>query len=132
MNFVQILRNVGKNGKKKFPHFFYSNTFFFFIVMMLKSLMLKVFVKVVKHFKNLLVELKGKNPKKTKNSEFFFFNFINRSLVQAFISIATQTNNESEAHNLIANTLLNKISVPMKNLADTQLKARKPVNKKRK
>jgi hypothetical protein len=94
--------------------------------------MLKVFVKVVKHFKNLLVELKGKNPKKTKNSEFFFFNFINRSLVQAFISIATQTNNESEAHNLIANTLLNKISVPMKNLADTQLKARKPVNKKRK
>jgi hypothetical protein len=41
--------------------------------------------------------------------------------------ISTQTNTESEAHNLLANTLLNKISVPMKNLADTQLKARKPV-----
>jgi hypothetical protein len=45
-------------------------------------------------------------------------------------SISTQTNTESEAHNLLATTLLNKISVPMKNLADTQLKARKPVNKK--
>ncbi len=55
---------------------------------------------------------------------------INRSLVQALTSISTQTNTESEAHNLLATTLLNKISVPMKNLADTQLKARKPVNKK--
>jgi hypothetical protein len=49
------------------------------------------------------------------------------SLVQAFTTIAMQTNAESEAHNLIANTLLNKICVPMKNLADTQLKARKPI-----
>ncbi|CAF0998585.1 unnamed protein product [Rotaria sordida] len=49
------------------------------------------------------------------------------SLVQAFTAIATQTNIESEAHNVIANVLLNKISTPMKNLADTQLKARKPI-----
>ncbi|CAF0879099.1 unnamed protein product [Rotaria sordida] len=49
------------------------------------------------------------------------------SLVQAFTAIATQTNTESEAHNVIANVLLNKISTPMKNLADTQLKARKPI-----
>jgi hypothetical protein len=47
--------------------------------------------------------------------------------MQAFTIIATQTNTESEAHNLIANTLMNKICVPMKNLAETQLKARKPV-----
>ncbi|CAF0924213.1 unnamed protein product [Rotaria sp. Silwood1] len=49
------------------------------------------------------------------------------SLVQAFTTLATQTNIESEAHNIIANILLNKISIPMKNLADTQLKARKPI-----
>lgn len=51
-------------------------------------------------------------------------------MIQAFTTIATQTNTESEAHNLFANTLLNKISGPMKNLVDTQSKARKPVNKK--
>ncbi|UJR32682.1 hypothetical protein I4U23_020142 [Adineta vaga] len=49
------------------------------------------------------------------------------SLVQGLGVISTQTNNESEAHSLIANTILNKICLPMKNLADTQLKARKPI-----
>ncbi|CAF4340042.1 unnamed protein product [Rotaria sp. Silwood2] len=64
-----------------------------------------------------------------KNSETFqkLASRAKGSLVQAFTTIATQTNIESEAHNLIANVLLNKISVPMKNLADTQLKARKPI-----
>lgn len=47
--------------------------------------------------------------------------------MQALTTIATQTNNENEAHNLLANSLLNKICVPMKNLGDTQVKARKPV-----
>lgn len=56
--------------------------------------------------------------------------YFHRSIVQALSTIATQTNVESEAHNLVANVLVNKISVPMRNLADTQLKARKPVRKK--
>ncbi|CAF1090374.1 unnamed protein product [Adineta steineri] len=49
------------------------------------------------------------------------------SLVEALTTVSTQTNNESEAHNLLANVLLNKISLPMKNLTDTQSKARKPI-----
>lgn len=52
-----------------------------------------------------------------------------RSLTQALGVIATQTNTESEAHSVLANTLQNKIALPMKNLADTQLKARKPVRR---
>ena len=59
---------------------------------------------------------------------FLFTSRFYRSLIQAFGSVATQTNAESEAHQLMANTLLNKISVPMKNLAETQSKARKPVS----
>jgi hypothetical protein len=90
--------------------------------------MLKVFVRTVKHSKNLLVEPKGKNLLLQK---FLFFYSIYRSLVQGFTTISTQTNIESETHNLVASILLNKISIPMKNLADTQLKARKPVNKKK-
>ncbi|CAM4816040.1 unnamed protein product [Rotaria magnacalcarata] len=64
-----------------------------------------------------------------KNSETFqkLSSRTKGSLVQAFTTIATQINIESEAHNSIANILLNKISIPMKNLADTQLKARKPI-----
>ena len=52
---------------------------------------------------------------------------LSRSLVQGLSTIATQTNVESEAHQAMANVLLNKISVPMKNLAETQTKGRKPV-----
>jgi hypothetical protein len=54
--------------------------------------------------------------------------FIDRSLIQAFNTIATQTSAESEAHQLMANALLSEISVPMKNLAETQSKARRPVS----
>lgn len=54
-----------------------------------------------------------------------------RSLVQGLTVVATQTNIESEAHQAMANVLLNKISVPMKNLAETQMKSRKPVRRKK-
>ena len=54
--------------------------------------------------------------------------YLSRSLVQGLTVIATQTNIESEAHQTMANVLLNKISIPMKNLAETQLKGRKPVS----
>jgi hypothetical protein len=71
MNFVQILRNVGKNGKtKQNPNSFNSNIFVF-LVMILKLLMLKVFERAVKHFKNLPVEQKGKKNKKIYIQTFF-------------------------------------------------------------
>ena len=85
----------------------------------------KVFGRVVKHFKNSLLEPKGNSC--CGNISQSCISRSSRSLVQAFTNIATQTNLESEGHQLLANTLMTKICVPMKNLAETQLKARKPV-----
>jgi hypothetical protein len=41
--------------------------------------------------------------------------------------IATQTEKESEAHAVVANALLQQISIPLKNLTEIQLKQRKTV-----
>jgi hypothetical protein len=51
-------------------------------------------------------------------------------LAQAFITLATQTEKEADAHSVIAGVLLNDISIPLKNLAEVQVKERKPVNEK--
>lgn len=54
--------------------------------------------------------------------------FWHRSVLQALSQIANQTNIESQTHQTFGNEISEKISVPMKNLAETQSKARKPVN----
>lgn len=54
-------------------------------------------------------------------------NILNRSVNQALDIIATQTEKECEAHTLMANVLLNQLSIPLKNLADNQVKERKTV-----
>ncbi len=56
--------------------------------------------------------------------------FYCRTLALAFTTLATQTSKESDAHSVIAGTLLNDISMPMKNLAEAQLKDRKSVNER--
>ena len=90
----------------------------------LKWLTRKVCGRIVKHFRSSPAEQKGTTDSRRSNCD---DDVSHRSLVQAFTTIATQTNAESEAHQLLAGTLLNKVSTPMKNLADTQAKARKPV-----
>jgi hypothetical protein len=54
--------------------------------------------------------------------------YLYRTLAQAFIALATQTSKESEGHSLIAGVLANDISIPIKNLAESQYKDRKSVN----
>ena len=46
---------------------------------------------------------------------------------QAFATLATETGKEAIAHNLVAQTLVNDISMPLKNLAENQVKERKLV-----
>jgi hypothetical protein len=91
--------------------------------------MLKVFERPVIHYKNLLVELKGKNNfyRKMIMSKIFK----HRSLAQALTTLSTQTSKENDAHAAIASALLNDISIPMRNLAEAQNKDRKSVNEKR-
>ncbi len=82
------------------------------------------------HIKNQPVELKGKNKTlifRIQKKNYFYC----RTLAHAFTTLSTQTSKESDAHTVIANTLLNDISIPMKNLAEAQLKERRSVNDKK-
>jgi hypothetical protein len=82
-------------------------------------------IRTVIHYKNLLVDLKGREEVVkivlAKNM------FIYRTLAQAMTTLSLQATRESEAHTCICDTLLNDISIPMKNLAEKQSKDRKLV-----
>ncbi|CAF1056673.1 unnamed protein product, partial [Didymodactylos carnosus] len=59
-------------------------------------------------------------------------NEISKSLQESTVAhaleqLALQINLESEAHKHLANTLVKDVSIPLKNWADAQLKARKPI-----
>lgn len=53
-----------------------------------------------------------------------------RSIPQALDTIGTLTEKESDAHTVIANALLQQISIPLKNLTENQAKDRKTVSKR--
>ena len=55
---------------------------------------------------------------------------LNRTIFQALDTMGTQTERECDAHTMMANVLLNQLSIPLKNLAENQAKERKTVERK--
>lgn len=46
---------------------------------------------------------------------------------QAFATLSSETSKEADAHNLVAQALVNDIAMPLKNLAESQTKERNSV-----
>ena len=89
--------------------------------------MSKRFAKRATHCTSYLVEAKGNEEEHQSCVKLIS---IYRSILQALDTIGTLTEKESDAHMVIANALLQQISIPLKNITETQAKDRRTVSKR--